>query len=133
MTENINQDYKNIFLENLIIIILLFIGNMFVQCEKEELSYVEFNVVVYGKGLDCGDLFLLKFSDNLDALYQITGEKNWQIFYAYGLDEKFKVKDVKLSVKIRKPTKDEIFACTTLGISYPWITIITAKNRKLKL
>ena len=97
-------------------------------CEKEELDYIEFHVIVYGKGIDCGDLFLLEFSNNIDELYQITGLEGWQICYANDLEEKFKVQGKKLLVKIRKPTKDELFACTCLGPGYPWVTIVSAQE-----
>lgn len=97
-------------------------------CEKEELDYVEFRVIVYGKGIDCGDLFLLDFLDNIDVLYQITVQEGWQTCYAYNLKEEFKVQGKELLVKIRKPTKDELFACTCLGLGYPWVTIVSAKE-----
>lgn len=97
-------------------------------CKKEETNYIEFHVFVYGKGIDCGDLFLLNFLDNIDELYQITAQEGWQTCYAYSLKEEFKVQGKELLVKIRKPTKDELFPCTHLEPGYPWVTIVSAQE-----
>lgn len=97
-------------------------------CEKEEINPIEFHVIVRGQGMDCGDLFLLEFSDHIDKLYQVTGREGWVICCAYDLEEKFKVQGKKLLVKIRKPTNDELHFCTCMGPGYPWVTIVSAKE-----
>ena len=48
-------------------------------CEKEETNLIEFHVIVKGKGMDCGDLFVIEFSDHFDELYQVTGQEGWQM------------------------------------------------------
>ena len=97
-------------------------------CEKEEINSTEFHVVVKGQGMDCGDLFVIEFSDHLDKLYHLTGQEGWQMCYAYALEEKFKVKGKELLVKIRKTANDELYACTCMGPGYPWVTIVSAKE-----
>ena len=108
--------------------LLLMILVLSFGCEKEETNYIEFHAIVYGKGMDCGDLFVLDFLDNNDKLYLITGEDGWKKCYAYNLKEKFKVTGKELLVKIRKPTKDESFPCTCMGFAYPWVTIVGAQE-----
>ncbi len=97
-------------------------------CEKEEINSTEFHVVVKGQGMDCGDLFVIEFSDHLDKLHQLTGQEGWQMCYAYALEEKFKVKGKELLVKIRKTANDELYACTCMGSGFPWVTIVSAKE-----
>ena len=110
----------------------IILGGIFVfiafGCEKEETNLIEFHVIVKGKGMDCGDLFVIEFSDHFDELYQVTGREGWQMCYAYGLEEKFKVQGKELLVKIRKPKKDELRFCTCMGPGYPWVTIVSAKE-----
>ncbi len=107
-------------------VLLIAILFLVISCEKEEINSDEFHVLVKGQGMDCGDLFVIEFSDQLDKLYQVTGQEGWQICYAYGLEEKFKVRGKELLVKIRKPANDELYACTCWGPGYPWVTIVSA-------
>ena len=97
---------------------------LIVSCEHEEREFSQFNVTVEGKGVDCGDLYLIKVNDNLEELYRITGQEGWQTCYAYGLAEEYKVEGRKLLVELRAPRKSELFACTTLGPGYPWVTVV---------
>jgi len=94
------------------------------SCEDEDVEVSRFNVTVIGKGIDCGDLFLIEVNDNPEALYRITGQEVWQTCYAYGLGEEYKVKGKKLLIELRAPRKRELFACTTLGPGYPWVTVV---------
>lgn len=114
--------FKLTFFTSLFTILLL------AGCEKDETVYTEFHITVSGQGIDCGDLYLIDFHDNLEELYQITGNESWQRCYAYDLDEVFKVQGKELIVKIRKSSEDELFACTTLGPGYPWVKIISAEE-----
>ncbi|MCF8231433.1 MAG: hypothetical protein K9J27_04520 [Bacteroidales bacterium] len=97
-------------------------------CEHEETEFSQFNVTVEGKGVDCGDLYLIKVNNNLEGLYRITGRESWQTCYAYGLAEKYKVEGKKLLVELRAPRKSELYACTTLGPGYPWVTVVEVIN-----
>ena len=97
-------------------------------CEHEHIELSQFNVTVEGKGVDCGDLYLIRVNDNLEELYRITGREGWQTCYAYGLAEEYKVEGKKLLVELRAPRKSELFACTTLGPGYPWVTVVKVTN-----
>jgi len=97
---------------------------LIVSCEHDETAFSQFNVTVEGKGVDCGDLYLIKVNDNLEKLYRLTGREGWQTCYAYGLAEEYKVEGKKLLVELRAPRKSELFACTTLGPGYPWVTVV---------
>jgi hypothetical protein len=103
---------------------LLLLALLFAQCQKESLPR-EFEAEVVGIGPDCG-LPLIDFSNATHKVALIAESAAWGRYYAYNLDRKYWKAGQKLRVHIRKPTADELHPCTTLGPSYPWITIIAA-------
>ena len=104
---------NNIF----IIISLTFI---IISCSKDEANNDIFNAKVLGKGLDCGNLFLIKFNNDVSGL-PVNNFDN--TFYAINLPEEFKTEGEQIKVEFREPKNDEAMACTTLGIGYPHIYI----------
>ena len=98
------------------------------SCDKEELEKAEtFEVAVVGEGMDC-KLTLIEFKEkDLPKIQDLTGTE-WKIFHAYNLDNKFNEIGQSLKVKIRKTSDDELFPCTMLGPTYPWVTILDAEE-----
>lgn len=103
-----------------IICIIISLNFIIVSCSKDETNDDIFNATVLGKGLDCGNLFLIKFSKDVPGL-PVNNFDN--TFYEINLPEEFKIEGKKIKVKLREPKSDEVVACTTLGIGYPQIYI----------
>ncbi len=78
---------------------------------------------VLGKGLDCGNSFLLKFDSDVTGL----PENFDNTFYEINLPDEYKTEGRKIKVAFRSPEPDEIMACTTMGIGYPQIFITKVK------
>jgi len=103
--------------------IFLIIGLFFIiiSCSKnnqDDLSAYA-GATVLGKGLDCGNSYLLKFDDDVMGL----PENFDQIFYEINLPDDYKIEGKKIKVGFRDPEPDEMMACTTMGIGYPEIFI----------
>jgi hypothetical protein len=83
-----------------------------------------YNVTVLGKGMDCGNSFLIKFEDDINGLPQ----NNWDsIFHEINLPDKYKIVGMKIKVSIRKPNNNELKPCTAMEPAYPLIYIIEVK------
>lgn len=76
-----------------------------------------------GKGSDCGDTFLVEFQDKLEEVHQIVGGDYWNTCYADSLPNEFKMENLILYMKIRKPNQNEIGPCTALGPAYPHVIV----------
>ncbi len=85
--------------------------------DPNELKY-EFEATVLGKGIDCG-AFLI----DLNRKHGDSDIKSGT-YFADNLPEALKVKGYKLRLNCRKPTIDEIYACTTLGPGYNHVLVI---------
>ncbi len=79
-----------------------------------------YNVIVLGRGMDCGNSFLIKFEDDDLGLPRNTFDS---IFYEINLPKKYKIKGLKIRVSIRDPRNDELKPCTAMGPGYPHIFI----------
>ena len=103
-------------------IILTIIGLTFIiiSCNKDETNDNIFNATVLGKGMDCGNSFLIKFNNDISGL-PVNNFDN--TFYEINLPEEFKTEGKKIKVEFREPENDEIMVCTTMGIGYPQIYI----------
>ena len=117
------------YIEILVMIIIL---SFTFSCTKDSTSIFEyinnkeyFQAVVLGKGIDCGDVFLVQFKGRFEEIEEITGEE-WDIYYADKLPTKFKINNIELVIKFRNPAQDELYPCTMLGITYPHIIILDA-------
>ena len=104
--------------------IFISLNFILISCSKDETDDQVFNATVLEKGMDCGDLFLIQFNNNVSGLPE-NDFKN--IFYAMNLAEALKIEGRKIKVKVRKPKIEEAMVCTTFGIAYPHLYIITAE------
>ena len=102
------------------------------SCEQREEEFIidSFEVSVQGVGLDCG-LLLIDFKESdLQRIKMITNS-DWGRFYAFNLDRnKFGSEGTSLWVRVRKTLDSELSVCTTLGPSYPWVTILESIELK---
>jgi predicted RNA methylase len=111
-------------------IILLIISIMFLSsCEKDTTSVQDdyFKVKVLGKGIDCGDVYLVEFIEKLEKVELIT-ESHRTIYYGDDLPDEFKQDSILLQIKFRQPMPEELYPCTTLGPGYPHIRIISVRR-----
>lgn len=106
---------------------LLLTGFIFLltSCHNDDDHNDLFNAVVIGKGLDCGDLFLIKFNDDIAGLPNSVDN----IYYELNLPDKLKVEGKEIKVEFRKLKESEYFPCTTLGTGYSAIYIISATDK----
>ena len=106
---------------------LILIGFTFIltSCNNDDDNNELFNAVVIGKGLDCGDSFLIKFNENIKGLPNSIDNT----YYEINLPNEFKVAGKEIKVDFREPKENEYFPCTTLGIGYNLIYIISAESK----
>lgn len=104
---------RNIFL----LVILFFI---LASCSKEK----SYNATVLGKGIDCGDSYLLKFNEGVSGLPENNIDNT---FYEINLLEAYKIEGKKVNVEFREPKNEEIMLCTTLGPGYAQVFITEVK------
>jgi hypothetical protein len=103
-----------------------------ISCDKneEEIATDTFEVTTAGIGIDC-KLILIDFKESdLDRIEKLTNS-NWLRYQAFNLDKNnFSVEGQILNVKVRKTFDSELFACTTLGPGYPWVTVLEAELKE---
>jgi hypothetical protein len=104
----------------IIIFIIISLTFIIISCNNDEANDDIFNATVMGKGLDCGDSFLIKFNNVVSGL-PVNNFDN--TFYEINLPEEYKTEGKKIKVEFREPKNDEVMVCTTLGIGYPQIYI----------
>lgn len=105
---------------------LLLLGILISSCSNNDDDNNElFNAVVIGKGLDCGDSFLIKFNENIKGLPNTIDNT----YYEINLPNEFKVAGKEIKVDFRDPEENEYLICTTLGPGYNLIYIISAESR----
>ncbi|MCK4661615.1 MAG: hypothetical protein KAT68_02015 [Bacteroidales bacterium] len=106
-------------------VILLIIGLTFLilSCNKNEKETDDllYNATVLGKGLDCGNSFLIKFNDDVIGLSENNSDNT---FYEINLSEEYKIEGKKIKVEFREPEQGELMVCTTMGIGYPQVFIV---------
>jgi hypothetical protein len=93
---------------------------IFVDNENVDNEYS--GATVRGKGLDCGNSFIIQFDEDVVGLPLPN-----KVYYEINLPEKYKIANERINVKFRVPNNDEIMACTTMGPSYPQIYIVDVK------
>jgi len=101
------------------------------SCKRENEKEINniFQVTSAGKGIDCG-LVLIDFAVTDKArIEKIIGENNGLRFFAFNLDTKFEKVGQIFIISARKTRDDELFACTTQGPSYPWVTILSVTEK----
>ena len=101
-------------------LIYIIMSLLAISCCKNEIEDKWYNATVIGKGLDCGNTFLIQFNEDVTGLPDNTSNKT---FYAINLPEEYKVSGKKIIVEFREPNTSEMIVCTTMGIGYPQIYI----------
>ncbi|PCI31561.1 MAG: hypothetical protein COB60_11275 [Flavobacteriaceae bacterium] len=96
-----------------------------ISCNEEKEEIISYNVTVIGKGLDCGETFLIKFNDNIDGLIDNSFDN---VFYAINLYDEYKIESLQIKVTFREPLVEELLSCTTFGPAYPQIFIIETQR-----
>lgn len=99
---------------------LLMLVFILASCSKEE----SYNATVLGKGIDCGEAYLLKFNEGVSGLPENNIDNT---FYEINLPETLKVDGKKIDVEFRELENEEIMLCTTVGPGYGQIYITAAK------
>lgn len=79
-----------------------------------------FNARVLGKGMDCGNTYLIQFNSDVQGLPPNDFDN---VFYAINLPQNLQIDNLQINVNFRIPNNNEKIACTTMGISYPQIII----------
>ena len=107
----------------------IFIAVVILSCSNNDSTQELFNAVVVGKGLDCGNAFLIRFNDDVPGLPENTFEN---IYYEVNLPEAYKVEGKQLYVEFRNIDidKDKPIICTHLGPGYPFIYVLSAREVK---
>ncbi len=109
-------------MKNLLLIILGFTF-ILASCNKNEEHTNEqlYSLTVLGKGMDCGEAFLIKFDENVPGL---PGKTFDNIYYEINLPEQYKIPGTKIKVEFREPENSEAMFCTTMGPGYPQLFIL---------
>ena len=93
-----------------------------------------FQVEVVGKGMDCGDIFLIRFSENDENRvnsYLADSNAYYPVFYAVDLPEEFKEQGLILNVTIKQCATGDIPLCSAMGPAYGIVCIETAESLSL--
>ncbi|MBT31518.1 MAG: hypothetical protein CMO01_17835 [Thalassobius sp.] len=86
----------------------------------------EFKVVVVGESIDC-HLPIIQFLEKDSVRINELVSSNSLSFFAYELDSVYAKVGQNLQVIVEPTELKKQYACTTLGLSYPWLTIIEAE------
>ena len=101
------------FMRSIILLIALLALS---SCKKELPESDAPNATVLGKGIDCGDIYLIKVDDSIDGI------DNWDnTYHAVNLPENLKNPGLRIWVDARPVNENEAIFCTTRGPSYPAI------------
>ncbi len=116
-------------MNRLIFLIVLISLISLTSCEKDNESINSddfvFEATVIGKGVDCGDTYVIILtnrgsnSDIEDGMY-----------YADQLDSDFKVSGLEIYLNCREPNDTELYACTMMGPTYPHVIVTDCKTKE---
>ncbi|MFW5700669.1 MAG: hypothetical protein ACOCWM_03180 [Cyclobacteriaceae bacterium] len=97
------------------------------SCEKDNESNDSnkflFKATVIGKGLDCGETFVISLT-NIGSNSDIEDG----MYYADQLDSEFKVSGLEIYLNCREPNDSEIYACTMMGPTYSHVIVTGVKK-----
>lgn len=111
---------------NKIFLLVILSSLLFASCRKDRGQKITdfYNATVLGRGLDCGNAYMIKFDKAVSGL----SEDPMNIYYEINLPDKYKIGEKRIKAAFREPNKDEIMLCTGMGPSYPQIFIIKAEG-----
>lgn len=111
-------------MRHLIALSIFTIGILGVSCEKDqEKNNFLYEATVIGKGLDCGNTFIISLK-NKETQSNIEDGT----YYADNLDPGLKQPGLKIYLNCREPENTEFYACTTLGITYPHVIVTDSQK-----
>jgi hypothetical protein len=109
------------------IIIMLFIGAL-ISCENDDiLADDEFLVIVDSESDLACSLPVIRFLDKAEKVKEKTSLETLT-YNAHNLDDNLNVTGTMLLIKFKETVPEDFRACNTLGIGYPWITIVNARR-----
>ena len=102
--------------------VLIILGLAFFvhSCDTTSTDDSLFNATVIGKGMDCGNHFLIQYDEDASGV-PINNFDN--IFYELNLPEEYKVPGKRIMIEFRLPFSDEITPCTAMGPGYPQVFV----------
>lgn len=105
----------------------LFSALLFGSCSKskDQKTTGTFNATIVGKGLDCGDAYLIRFDSTVQDL---PNNSMSFLYYEINLPAAYKIAGRKIEVEFRAPSPAENLTCTTVGPGYPQIFIVKVDN-----
>ena len=103
---------------------LLLIAGFFLltnSCDKHQKEVIEtmYKATVLGRGMDCGNAFLIQFEEKTYSLP--ASSKN--IYYEINLPEEYKIAGREILIQFHEPRNDEIMVCTAMGPAYPQVVV----------
>jgi hypothetical protein len=107
-------------------ILILFFSN----CKKDNNSTSDFlyKAIVIGLNRDCF-LYEIKILNGLEKVKTIAGISPIDsVYIAANLPDSLKVSGLNIQLDLRKPSNNELGACTTLGPAFTWIYVIKATS-----
>ncbi|MFZ6014242.1 MAG: hypothetical protein ACOYXT_28130 [Bacteroidota bacterium] len=99
-----------------------------ISCQDQEIDETgTFVVTINGVSFDCKLVIIDFFENDGERIKKTTGSDGLS-YEAHNLDKSiFNKIGQELIVTVRKTHDDELFACTTMGLSYPRVTVINAE------
>ena len=94
----------------------------FSACRK--ISHYKYTGKIISVGTDCNDTYIIEVDQNING-----ANNNYKTFYAEQLPDDFKMMGLKIKFNCRTSEASELSPCTTMGITYPHITITEVEER----
>lgn len=108
-------------MKKVFVCLIVVAGFLFCSCEKD--NEYQFEATVLGKGLDCGETFLIDLT-NISGNAEIMDNT----YYADNLPSDLKINGLKIKLNCRFLKTDETYACTTMGITWSHVFVIEAER-----
>ncbi len=110
--------------------VLVLSGILICSCDKEgDSDEYPFEAEVLGRNMDCR-IYAVRILSGLSQIQAITGSATSDsIYIAQNLPAELETDGLKIILNVRRPFDNELSACTTLGPSYRWLTVVYAKKK----